>query len=149
MIQPRVHNGAPGSHRGWIDLWDRSGAVLVEAAFALPVLVVLLLGIVTYGLWLTAASNLQHVANEAARATLGGVTDAERDDLAQAAIARSLMGGGLIEAAEVEADLSAEDGFYTVTLTYDAGAQALFATSLVPLPGTAIVRSASVEMTTW
>lgn len=141
-------------HRAIFREWEKigsdcRGAVLVEAAFALPLLLILLAGIVTYGLWLTAASNLQHVANEAARATLGGISDAEREQLADAAIARSLMGGGVINAEAVETELRADAGFYTVTLSYDAGAQTLFSNSLVPLPSRSIVRSATVEMTSW
>ena len=44
------------------------GSVLVEAAFALPLMIILLLGILLYGGWLMTAHSLQQAANDAARA---------------------------------------------------------------------------------
>lgn len=150
MTQPPRPEKTRAFPCGWNDLRpDQSGAVLVEAAFVLPILIVLLIGTVTYGLWLTAAANLQHVANEAARASLAGVNDAERAELAEAVIASSLVARGVIDAGQVETDLSSENGFYTVTLTYDASAQGLFSNSIVPLPSESIVRSATIEMASW
>ncbi len=128
---------------------DTGGAVLIEAAAALSILIVLLAGIVTYGLWLTAAATLQQVANEAARATLGALDADERDHLAHRAIVHSLLRGRLIDAEKVAIDTSAGDGFYTVTLTYDTSAAALFSNSIVPLPDAAITRTASVEISAW
>ena len=116
---------------------------------ALSVMAMLLIGIVTYGLWLTAASGLQQVANEAARATLGALSEEERDQLARRAIQRGLQPMRIIDTAKVHIDTRMQDGFYTVTLSYDSSSDALFGRSIVPLPTENIVRGASVEVSGW
>src|SRR3546814_13515496 len=56
---------------------DRRGAVIVEMALVLPLLVTLLLGLVCYGQYFLIAHRVQPIANDAARATLGGLTSDE------------------------------------------------------------------------
>src|SRR3546814_17971580 len=60
---------------------DRRGAVIVEMALVLPLLVTLLLGLVCYGQYFLIANRVQQIANDAARATIGGRTSAERNPL--------------------------------------------------------------------
>src|SRR3546814_1825318 len=57
---------------------DRRGAVIVEMALVLPLLVTLLLGLVCYGQYFLIAHSVQQIANDAARATIGGLTSDER-----------------------------------------------------------------------
>src|SRR3546814_15097933 len=64
---------------------DRRGAVIVEMALVLPLLVTLLLGLVCYGQYFLIAHSVQQIANDAARATIGGLTSDERSRLAVAA----------------------------------------------------------------
>ncbi|HSI16265.1 MAG TPA: TadE family protein, partial [Sphingomonas sp.] len=47
---------------------DLRGVAVVEMAIVLPVLLVILMGIVTYGSWFLTAHSVQQVANDAARA---------------------------------------------------------------------------------
>src|SRR3546814_9175157 len=56
---------------------DRRGAVIVEMALVLPLLVTLLLGLVCYGQYFLIAHSVQQIANDAARATIGGLTRSE------------------------------------------------------------------------
>lgn len=125
---------------------DRSGAVLIEAAFALSLLLVMLVGIVTYGLWLMTANSLQQVANEAARSALGAMSAAERQELVDRSIAGSLLQSGAIAADRVTVSTRHDGGFFTVTLSYDTAGDGLFATTLVPLPSDTIVRSAGIAV---
>lgn len=125
---------------------DSRGAVLIEAALVLPVLIMLLLGILTYGLWLMTANTLQQVANEAARATLGSLSAAERQERVSQAIASSLLTTGAVRAADVTFSTATSGAYYTVTLSYDTRTHPLFASPLVPLPTGTIVRQATVEM---
>lgn len=111
----------------------------------LPVLILLLFGIVTYGLWLMTANSLQQVANEAARATLGSLNATERQQRVMEAISTSLRQTGAVAQEDVTITTAVSGAYYTVTLTYDTSAHALFSTSLVPLPGNSIVRRATVE----
>jgi Flp pilus assembly protein TadG len=125
---------------------DERGAVLVEAAFALPMLIVLLLGVVTYGMWFASAHALQEVANEAARSTFGALNASERQSQVDRSIDNSLLNTGLVDAGRVVTTTDLDGTYYTVTVTYDISSDPLFAKSLVPLPGDSIVRSAVVEL---
>lgn len=126
---------------------DQAGAVIIEAALGLVMLIVVLVGIVTYGFWFMAAHSLQQVANEAARATLGAMDTSERDELVQRSIDNSIAQTGAIDARLLHVDTDTNEGFYTVTLTYDASNFPLFESSLIPLPSDTIRRSASIEVT--
>lgn len=125
---------------------DRSGAVLIEAAFALSLLLVMLVGIVTYGLWLMTANSLQQIANEAARSALGAMSAAERQELVDRSIASSLLHTGAVVADRVTVSTALDGDFFTVTLSYDATANAIFSATLIPLPADTIVRSAGIEI---
>ena len=60
----------------------RRGSSAVEFALVAPVLFLLFAGIAVFGICLGAAHNLRQIAAEAARASVAGVTDAERANLA-------------------------------------------------------------------
>src|SRR3546814_11849192 len=51
---------------------DRRGAVIVEMALVLPLLVTLLLGLVCYGQYFLIANRVKQFATDAARAPIGG-----------------------------------------------------------------------------
>jgi Flp pilus assembly protein TadG len=127
-------------------LSDQGGAVLIEAAFVIPLLVALLAGVVTYAMYFMAAHSLQSVANEGARASLAGLNSDERDALVDRAIEQSLLQATLVDPEEVAVETSVDGDFFTVRLDYDASANAVFSTSLIPMPGDHIVRSATIEL---
>lgn len=68
---------------------DDRGGVLIEAAFALPLMVALLMGILLYGCWFMTAHSLQQAANDAARAAVSGLTSTERRTLVDQSVAAS------------------------------------------------------------
>ena len=76
-----------GSALSVVLIIDSTGSMAVEFALLCPVLVVLLMGIVSYGSWLWLAQSMQGIASEAARASIAGVSDAEREALARAEVA--------------------------------------------------------------
>lgn len=125
---------------------DRRGSVLVEAAFALPLLIGLLFGILIYGSWFMTAHSIQQAANDAARTALAGLDDTERRALVDQAVTRSLAGSTLVDAHLLHVTTSMAGGYYSVRLTYDLQADALFAASPVPLPTTSIQREAVVRV---
>ena len=67
---------------------DRRGAAIVEFAILLPVLIVMLFGMLAYGQYFLLAHSVQQLANDAARATVAGVTPAERLTIAGATVTR-------------------------------------------------------------
>ena len=70
---------------------DARGAVLVEVALSLPILIMLLIGIIVYGAWLSAANAVQQAANEAARAAIAGINASERQMLAAESVTAHLV----------------------------------------------------------
>jgi Flp pilus assembly protein TadG len=125
---------------------DARGAVLVEAAIALPILITLLLGIVTYAAWFMAAHSLQEAANDAARAALAGIDGDERQQLVDQSVANSVIDTGTLNADLVTVTTAQDASYYKVTLRYDAEHSALFASALVPLPAGVIRRTAVVQL---
>lgn len=127
-------------------LRERRGSVLVEAAFALPLLIGLLFGILIYGSWFMTAHSIQQAANDAARVALAGLDETERRTLVNQAVTRALTGSTLVDARLLHVTTNLSAGYYSVRLTYDLQAAPLFAASPVPLPTTSIQREAVVKV---
>lgn len=73
---------------------DRRGVAALELALLLPVLVLLVLGTIFFGLYVVACLAVTQVAGEAARASVAGLTTVERTQLAQAAASAQLAAYG-------------------------------------------------------
>lgn len=125
---------------------DRDGTVLIETAIILPLLVMFLCGIISWGTWYMAAHGIQEAANEGARAAIQGIDATERDQLARAAVSASAGTATLINPQLLTTTLSLNGSYLTVRLSYDVTRMPLFRMSMVPLPGNAISRSATVKL---
>jgi Flp pilus assembly protein TadG len=91
------------------------GSVLVESAICIPVLLVILFGIIQYGMILSAVLTLRNAASVGAReAALSASTCAEIDAAVNAAVATMLPGTATIAKAA-----GSVAGTYQVSLTYD------------------------------
>lgn len=130
---------------GWL-ADDRRGAALIEMALVLPVLLMLLLGILSYGSWLTDAHALQQSANEAARAALAGLTPDERATMARSTAMDTVSQYSDIDAAKAIVAVQDDGTTLTVTVAYDVSRQPLMRMSIIPLPDKTIVRTASVRL---
>ncbi|NWP29106.1 pilus assembly protein, partial [Escherichia coli] len=75
---------------------ERRGAAAIEMALSLPVLLLLICGIVTYGGWFLCANSVQQAANEAARAAIGGLDPNERAALVRTALDANLRKTGAL-----------------------------------------------------
>ncbi len=127
---------------------ERRAAVLVEAALALPVLILILLGVVTYGAWFMAAHSLQQVANDAARASVAGLDALERRQIVDTTVSESVLHTGTLDPKLVTVSTGIDNAFYHVTLSYDLSKSKMFENSLIPLPGRTIDREATVHLST-
>lgn len=128
-------------------LWrDGRGSALVEAAFALPLLIAMLLGILVYGSWFMAAHMIQQAANDAARSALAGLSETERRALVDQSVAASLGGSTLLSSARLHTATSFANGYYSVRLSYDLRTDPLFAAVPLPTPAPEITREAVVRM---
>lgn len=120
----------------------RRGTAIVEFAVLLPVLACLLVGMLAYGQYFLLAHSTQQIANDAARATVAGLTDAERQALAQASVASDVAALGEVSPARVSTGFRDDGGTVAVTVTVDATGLPLFRTTIVPLPSPVIARRA-------
>jgi Flp pilus assembly protein TadG len=122
------------------------GAAVIEAAFILPVIIMLLMGILTYGRWFMAAHSLQQAANDAARAAVAGLDDTDRGKIVDNSIDNSALNEGTLERDLVTVAKARSTTYYTVTLTYDVAKSNLGETAMVPLPGGPLVRKSTVKL---
>jgi Flp pilus assembly protein TadG len=127
----------------------RRGGSAVEFALVAPVLLMLFSGITAFGICLGAAHNLRQIAAEAARASIAGVTDKERETLAQTMVVRSLSSGAMFrpESIKVLVGPDPKDAtMYTVTVTLDANALGINVFSkLIPALPTVLRSTISVR----
>ena len=102
-----------------------SGAVAVEFVIIGPVLVLLLLGIMVYGGYFLMAHSVQQLANDAARAALGGLSDTERQQLASNCLANELHTYGFLNPKLVQLAYADQSQVMTVNIAYDASGSEL------------------------
>lgn len=138
LAQARIGSDLAGSTRG---------AVLVELALTLPILLVLLLGILTYGVWFMVAHSVQQLANDAARAAIAGLDESERQTIVTSSIVRGASATGTLNPAGLSITTARDGKYYTVRITYAVTNTPIFSASLLPLPSSTIRRAAVVELT--
>ena len=116
---------------------NTSGASAIEFTIVAPVFFLLIFGIIIYGYYFATMSLMNHIAYEAARATISGLYDDERSTLAHAradALIASLSSFVGSDTIEVDA-APASDGIFTVTVHYQFNwVNLIGASSLLPLP---------------
>lgn len=127
----------------------RKGANAVEFALICPLFLMILAGILVYGLYFGTAHAVQQLAADAARASVSGLSDAERSSIAKSHVATSIGGYPFIspDNLTVEAKPSADDGdLFIVYLEYDASNLPVFGLDkLVPVPSPTIRRSSAIR----
>ncbi len=127
-------------------LGEERGAVLIEAAFGLPIVILLLLGSVSYGVWFMAAHSVQQAANEAARAVIAGIDAEDREAIVADVVADGVLSAGTVDASKVTVDTELVGNVFTVSVSYDISDSLLLSTSIVPLPQGPITREARVRL---
>ena len=126
-------------------LRDRRAAALVEFALALPLLLLLVIGILAYGQYFLVAHEVQQAANDAARAAVGGLNTAERAAITRDSVAAS-AGAGSLDPVMTESDVAESGTLLTVTVRHDASSIALLDSRLLPVPDPLIERRAVVRI---
>ena len=125
---------------------DRRGVAMVEFALVAPVFLMTLLGIIGYGGYFWRAHVVQQVANDAARAAIGGLTAPERETLALASATSDFTSLGGIDIAQTTTLVRQTADTVTVEVSYDGRRDGFLRLSLVPLPSTNIRRVAAVRL---
>lgn len=126
---------------------DVRGAAAIEFAMVVPFLLVLLLGIISYGGYFWIAHSLQQVANDGARAAVAGLDAAERTSLAQASMAAAMQDYAYLSADDAQIVVDNQDQRLTVKVRYDASGSVFWAMSqFVPMPSPSIARESVVRL---
>ncbi|KMS57789.1 TadE/TadG family type IV pilus assembly protein [Sphingobium cupriresistens] len=126
----------------------QAGSSLIEAAFALPLLILLLMGILAYGNWFMTAHSLQQAANDAARASVAGLNATERRTLVDQSVVAARAAFPVAGAQTIAVSTGESSGYYTVTLRYTLASAPLFAAMPLPMPGNVLERTAVVRIAT-
>ena len=115
---------------------DTGGTSAIEFAIVAPVFFVLVFGIVVYGAYFASFSLVNHIAYEAARASVAGLTDDERASLAQARAEELIadFSGFLKSTALTVTSAPQSGGLYSVTVHYQFDDLGLGGLTLLPLP---------------
>lgn len=148
LTAPRLPNCALLSPRRGVRtlLSDSAGAAIIEAAFVLPLVFMLLVGVVSFGQWFMVAHSIQQAADEGARAAIAGIDEADRVALAEQGVAAALDVAGGVEDALVTSETARDGDFLTVTVRYRTQGNKWLTMGIVPLPLQAIERRATVKL---
>jgi Flp pilus assembly protein TadG len=125
----------------------RRAASAVEFALLLPLFLLFVFGIVVFGTYLTMVHGVQQLAAEAARSSVAGLSDSERNSIATSYVALNASTYPLLVAANlsVNAAPSTNDAnVYVVSVNYDASGSFIYSLPFVPSPPSLIVRSAAI-----
>ncbi|KJC61540.1 pilus assembly protein TadE [Bradyrhizobium sp. LTSPM299] len=126
----------------------RSGASAVEFALLLPLFLAFIFGIVVFGSYLAMVHGVQQLAAEAARSSIAGMTDTERNSLATSYVAANASTYPLLIPAKLSvsaAPSAANANVYVVTVNYNASGNFIYSLPFVPAPPSTIVRSAAIQ----
>ncbi len=128
---------------------DRRGAALIEMALVLPVLMLLVMGIIVFGEWLSFANALQQSANEGARASLSGLSQDERALTARQTVTDTLSHYDGIDQTKVAIGVQDDGATLKVTVNYDMSDQPVMKLPFVPIPDKTISRSSAVRLSSF
>jgi Flp pilus assembly protein TadG len=135
-----------GAVRKRFRLSERASAA-VEFAIIGPVLILLMMGIFTYGGYFLTAHTIQQMANDAARSAIAGLDDEERLSLARASARSSLAGQNYMRGQISALEIDRNGNTLAVRVTYDASEDLYWSfESLLPTPAPEIARSATIRL---
>ncbi|AHB48025.1 pilus biosynthesis protein TadE [Hyphomicrobium nitrativorans NL23] len=127
----------------------QDGSIAVEFALIFPVALIFFMGLLAYGIYFGAAHSVQQLAADAARASVGGLDDAERASIARAHVSASGGAYPLLNLDRISvfaASLGADPSQFEVRVAFDSADLPIWVLSgLVPLPSKTIERAAVVK----
>ena len=128
---------------------DTRGTSAVEFAILTPVFLLMLTGMLAYGIYFGAAHTLQQLAADAARTAIAGLDETERDGLVAAFIENNASAYLLIDPARLDYEIgdSPDDpNQYVVRLRYDATELPIWNLyPPLPLPSSVITYGATIR----
>lgn len=128
---------------------SKSGNSVIEFALVSPLLFMLIAGILAYGLYLGTAHSVEQLAADSARASVAGLTNSERVQIAVRQVAEHGREYPLLDPRRIEvlaAPTPGDPDQFLVKVSYDAKALPIWMFDhLVPLPDKTIIRTASIK----
>jgi Flp pilus assembly protein TadG len=128
---------------------DSSGTSAVEFAILTPVFLLLLTGMLAYGIYFGAAHSLQQLAADAARTAIAGLNETERNSLVRTFLDGNAGDYMLIERNRLSftiGDKPGDPSQYRVTLRYDASQLPIWNLyPPLPLPSAEIAYSSTIR----
>lgn len=127
---------------------DRNGASAVEFAIIAPVFILMIVGVLAYGIYFGAANSVQQIAADAARTSIAGLSATERNTLVTEFIENNAGGYVFIDPDEVDftiGDDASDPNQYKVTVTYDASRLPIWVLP-VPMPGRIISYTSTIRL---
>lgn len=100
------------------------GVAAVEFAIVVPVLLMILFGIIAYGIFFGAANSLQQLAASSARAAMGGLDVDERQAIVETYVDSYFDRDGLLQREHLTVSVDAlehDETLMAVSVRYDAG----------------------------
>lgn len=140
---------APGRHRLAAVAQNRSGASALEFAIVLPVFLLIVLGILTYGIYLGSVHSVEQLAADAARASVAGLSDSERVQIATQHVTTNAKGYPLLNPSKVEIEAGAsplDASQFRVLVRFDASDLPIWIMAgIVPMPDRMIERTSVIK----
>ncbi len=127
---------------------ETSGASAVEFAIIAPVFILMIVGMLAYGIYFGAANSVQQIAADAARTSIAGLSAAERNTLVTSFIKHTAGAYVFIDPKQVAfkiGDDATDPNQYRVTVTYDASGLPIWALP-VPMPGKTISFTSTIRL---
>lgn len=131
-------------------LSNTSGTSAIEFAIVAPVFILLVFGMIAYGIYFGAMHSVQQIAADAARTAIAGLDQAERKTLAQRYIDLNADGYVFIDRRKLVVDVKDSDKDseqFVVALRYDAAELPIWnLLPVLPLPEKTITRSSTIRV---
>jgi Flp pilus assembly protein TadG len=128
----------------------RAATSAIEFAIVAPILILLLFGMVAYGIYLGASHSIQQIAADAARTAVAGLDESERVSLADSYIDHNVSGYPFIEKSKLALDIGDnpdDANEFVVAIRYDARDLPIWdLLPDLPLPGTTIRHASTIRI---
>jgi Flp pilus assembly protein TadG len=132
---------------GWVR--DTRATAAIEFAILMPVFLLMLTGMMAYGIYFGAANSIQQLTADAARTAIAGLDQTERNTLVGAFLTNNAGEYLLIDQAKVSfiiGDKPGDPTQYRVTVRYDASDLPIWNLYLpLPLPSPVITYTSTIR----
>lgn len=136
-------------HHYYINSSDERGGAAVEFAIIAPVFLLMMFGMIAYAIYFGAAHSVQQIAADAARTSIAGLSETERNTLVSNFLYNNAGEYILIDPRQMSfaiGDKPGDTSQYRVTISYDASALPIWDLSVpLPLPNRIITYTSTIR----